>query len=144
MPSHHESFFQHRAYAVIGNSAQRPFPALTYRGLKKQGKTVFAVDPAAKEVDGDLAFPDLGALPEPADAAVLELPREQTAEWIEKVAAAGIREVWLHMKTETPEALEAARRANLNVRHGTCAVQYVDGAFPHSVHKLIRRLLKRY
>ena len=144
MPSNHEAFFDRRSFAVIGTSAERPFPKLTYRGLKQQGKTVFAVDPGASEVDGDPTFSDLMALPEPQEAAVLELPRDETKAWIEKVAAAGIRDVWLHMNTDTPEALEAARQANLNVRHGTCAVQYVDQSFPHNVHKLIRRLLRRY
>ena len=144
MPSNYETFFFGQSFAVIGNSAERPFPVLTYRGLKRQGKTVFAVDPKAQEIDGDPAYADLTALPNPVEAAVLELPREQTREWIEKVAAAGIRDVWLHTNTDTLEALEAARQADLNVRYGTCAVQYVDGSFPHNVHKLVRRLLRRY
>ncbi len=144
MPSNHETFFDRRSFAVIGNSAQRPFPKLTYRGLKKRGKTVYAVDPGSTEVDGDPTFADLTALPEPAEAAVLELPRDETKAWVERVAAAGIHDVWLHMNTDSPEALEVARQANLNVRYGTCAVQYVNGSFPHSVHKLIRKLLRRY
>jgi hypothetical protein len=144
MPSNHETFFDHQTFAVIGHSALRPFPKLTYRGLKRRGKTVFPVDASTREVDGDATYPDLGELPQPAEAAILELPREETAAWIEKLAEAGIRDVWLHMNTDTPEALEAARRANLNVCHGTCAVQYVDSGFPHNVHKLIRKVLRRY
>ena len=144
MPSNYETFFDHQTFAVIGHSAVRPFPQLTYRGLKRRGKTVFPIDPSAQEIDGDSTYPDLTGLPQAAEAAVLELPRDETAAWIEKVAAAGIRHVWLHVNTDTPEAFEAARRAELNVRSGTCAVQYVDGGFPHNMHKLIRRILRRY
>ena len=65
-------------------------------------------------------------------------------DWVEKAADAGITELWLHMTADTPEALELARQRGLNVRHGTCAVQYVDQGFPHNVHALIRKVLGRY
>lgn len=144
MPSHYETFFEHESFAVVGHSAKKPFPALTYGGLKQRGKKVFAVDPSAETIEGDPAYADLEALPEKVDAVVIELPREETRDWIVKVAAAGIRDVWLHMTADTPEALELARDEGLDVRHGTCAVQYLDGRFPHSIHKLIRKILGRY
>lgn len=144
MPSHHESFFEHQSFAVVGHSAKKPFPKLTYGGLKKSGKKVFAVDPSAETIEGDPAYPDFDALPDKVDAVVIELPREETRDWVEKAAAAGISELWLHMTADTPEALELARKRGLNVRHGTCAVQYVDKGFPHNVHAFIRKVLGRY
>lgn len=144
MPSDYETFFDHRSFAVVGHSADKPFPILTYRGLQKRGKRAFAVDPSVETIDGEPAYPDFDALPEPVEAVVIELPRDQTRAWIAKAAAAGIEDVWLHMSADTPEALELARAEGLRVRHGTCAVQYLDGGFPHNVHKLIRKLLGRY
>ncbi|MBW2529673.1 MAG: CoA-binding protein [Deltaproteobacteria bacterium] len=144
MPSHYETFFERESFAVVGHSAKKPFPALTYGGLKKLGKKVFAVDPSTDRIEGDEAYDDFDSLPEKVEAAVIEIPREETREWIAKAAAAGIRDVWLHMTADTPEALALAQKEGLDVRHGTCAVQYVDGGFPHNVHKLIRKLLRRY
>jgi hypothetical protein len=144
MPSHFETFFDHQSFAVVGHSAKKPFPALTYGGLKKQGKKVFAIDPSTETIEGDSAYADFEALPGDVEAVVIEVPREETLGWIEKVAAAGIKNVWLHMSADTPEALALAKKEGLDVRHGTCAVQYVDGRFPHSIHKLIRKVLKRY
>ena len=144
MPSHFESFFEHQSFAVVGHSAKKPFPKLTYGGLKKAGKKVFAIDPSAETIEGDSAYADFEALPDEVEAVVIEVPREETLGWITKVAAAGIKDVWLHMSADTPEALELAKKEGLDVRHGTCAVQYVDGGFPHSIHKLIRKVLGRF
>jgi predicted CoA-binding protein len=78
------------------------------------------------------------------EAVILEVPREETAAWIEKIAAADIKDVWIHMGRETPEALKLAEEQGLDVRSGTCAVQYLTGGFPHNVHRLLRKLAGRW
>jgi len=144
MSSAFEQFWEHSRYAVVGHSAKAPFPRLTYGALKKRGSTVYAVDPEAKEIEGDPAWPDLAALPGPVEAVVIEVPKEETADWIDKVAAAGVRDVWIHMKRETPDALERAAKHGLAVRTGTCAVQYLARSFPHNVHRFFRRLAGKW
>lgn len=145
MASFFEEFWTFDRYAFVGISADKPFPKMSYGAMKaKEGKTVFAVDPSVDEIDGDKAYDDLASLPEPVEAVVLEVPQEKTAEWIGKVAEAGAKHVWIHMKRDTPEALELAKEKGLQVRHGTCAVQYVRGGFPHSMHKLFRKMLGRW
>lgn len=143
MQSNYESFWKHESYAVVGHSAKRPFPKLTYGGLKAHGKTTYAVDPSVSEIEGDVTYADLKALPDAVQAVVLEVPREETAGWVQQVADAGIKELWIHMQRETPEALALARGQGINVRHGTCAVMYLQGGF-HSIHKWINKLLGKY
>ncbi len=53
MPSECEKFWDADVYAVVGASARKPFPKLTYNALKVKGKTVFAVDATAESVEGD-------------------------------------------------------------------------------------------
>jgi uncharacterized protein len=145
MASDYESFWKFERYAVVGHSAKRPFPRLTYGGLKKNHKTVYAVDPSTNHIEQDPAYIDLTALPGPVDAVVLELPKEETATWVEKVANSGCKEVWLHMHTESPEALAIAADRGLHVRKGTCAVMYLEHGFsPHLIHGWIMKLLKKY
>ncbi len=74
MTSDYESFWQLKSYAVVGHSARRPFPRLTYGGLKDNGKQVYAVDPSAKRIEGDPAYDDLQSIPAPCDAVVVEVP----------------------------------------------------------------------
>ena len=145
MTSEYESFWQFERYAVVGNSAKRPFPRLTYAGLKKNGKAVYPVDPGASKVDEDATFADLASIPGGVDAVVFELPKDETAAWLEKAADMGVKHVWLHANTDSPEALEIASRRDLRLRKGTCAVMYLEHGFsPHKVHGWIMKLLKKY
>lgn len=145
MASNYETFWQNRSFAVVGNKAKRNFPGLTYRGLKKLGKMAFPVDPSTKEIEGDTAYPDLRSLPEEVDAVVLEVPKKETLDWVARAAEAGIKDVWIHMQRETPEALALAKENGINVRSGTCAVMYLTPGFTyHSLHKWIMKLVGRY
>jgi predicted CoA-binding protein len=145
MPSAYENFWTESSYAVVGHSAKEPFPRITYRELKKSGKKVFAVDPSADVIEGDKAYSDLPSLPEPVEAIVIETPKEETRDWIAQAAEVGIKNVWIHMGCDTPEALDLAREKELNVCHGTCAVMYlVPGFSVHSIHKWINKLFGKY
>jgi predicted CoA-binding protein len=145
MPSGHEEFWNHASYAFVANSAVKPFPKLSYGEAKKQGRKVFAVDPSAAEIAGDTTYPDFESLPEKVEAAVLETPQKETADWVRKAADAGVRSVWIHMGRDTPEALALAKERGVEVLTGTCAVMYVKQGFSyHSLHKWINQLVGRY
>jgi len=145
MPSDYETFWQFESYAVVGHSAKRPFPRLTYGGLKRNKKKVYPIDPSASTVENDPTFASFEALPGAVDAVVLEVPKEETRDWVQKAADAGIKNVWLHMNTDTPEALATANEKGIHLRKGTCAVMYLNRGFsPHAVHGFIMKLLKKY
>ncbi len=146
MPSKHEQFWDSTSYAFVGNTKTKGFPTLSFSTLSKDGtKTCFAVDPSVEEVCGTKAYPDFESLPGKVDAAVLEVPKAETAEWVKRAAAAGIKNVWIHMKRDTPEALAMAEEEELNVVTGTCAVMYVTkGPSFHSIHKVMRKLTGKY
>lgn len=145
MQSEREQFWQSPSIAFVGHTARRGFPRLSYGKAKRLGKTVFAVDPSVDRVDGDPVFSGFDALPEKVEAAVIEVPRTETAEWVRKAADAGIKKVWIHMLRDTPEAVAIGRERGLDVLTGACAVMYVDrGPSYHSVHKLIAKLAHKY
>ena len=145
MSSAHEQFWTNSSFAFVGHSEKQRFPELSYAKSKKLGKKVFAVDPSADRIKGDRAYHAFDELPEKVDAAVLEVPRAETAEWVEKAADAGIEKLWIHMLRDTPEALAVAKERGLDVLTGSCAVMYLDrGPSYHSVHKLIAKLTRRY
>lgn len=141
MPSECELFWERQTYAVVGDSAKRKFPRLTYNGLKQRGKTVYAVDPSASEVEGDTVYTDLVSLPTRPDAVVMEVSPEQTEAWVRKAAEAGVKEVWLHQQTDTPEALAAADELGMHAVTGHCAVMYQG---KHALHRWVWKLLKKY
>jgi len=145
MPSECEKFWDADVYAVVGASARKPFPKITYNALKERGKTVFAVDATADQIEGDATFSDLATLPQSPQAVVMELPKEETAEWVARAADAGVIEVWLHQMTDTPEALRVAEERGLHALTGHCAVMYAKPGFSmHAPHRWIWKLLKKY
>ena len=145
MPTEHEEFWTNSSFAFVGHSTEKGFPALSYGELKKQGKKVFAVDPSVDQIAGDRTYPDLASLPEKVDAVVLEVPKQETEDWVAKAADAGIQNLWIHMNRDTPEAVALAKEKGMKVHTGTCAVMYVKQGFSyHSLHKWINQLLGKY
>ncbi len=146
MASEREQFFNLESYAVVGNSDKGAFPKLTFGNLKKSGKKVFAVDlSGAEQVEGCENHGDLDSLPESVQGVILEVPKEQTLDQVQQVVNLGVKDLWIHMGTETDEALELARQSGLKVRHGTCAVMYTQqGISYHSIHKWIMQLTGKY
>jgi hypothetical protein len=79
------------------------------------------------------------------DALVLEVPADETRDWVGRAADAGIRKVWIHMGRDTPEALALGRERGLDVLTGTCAVMYVKPGFSyHTLHKWVNQVAGRY
>jgi predicted CoA-binding protein len=145
MASAHEAFWTHSSFAFVGHSAKKGFPRISYAEAKRSGKKVFAVDASVDEIDGDKTYPDLRSLPDKVDGVVVEVPREETLEWVRQAADAGIKNVWVHMNRDTPEAVEFARQKGLNILTGTCAVMYVSQGFTyHSIHKWVNKLFGKY
>lgn len=140
MKGKYESFWDNDSFAVVGHSEKKRFPYLTYKKLKEQGKKVFPVDPGASDIAGDRAFASLESLPEPVDAVVLEVPPEESEHWVSSAADAGIGDIWIHQRCETPAAVELARGSEMNLCYGTCAVMYLSrGLSIHSLHGWINR-----
>lgn len=145
MQSKHFEFWKQPSFVVIGNSARMKFPFLTYQGLKNNGKRVFAVDTVLKAIESDQVFVSVGELPMRPSAAVIEVPSDESASVVAKVAEAGIGSIWIHDGCESQEALSIAKNKGLNVLHGTCAVMYLmPNAFPHCIHKWIMKLAGKY
>jgi uncharacterized protein len=146
MPSECETFWDAGSYAVVGHQgSKKAYPKITYGALKEQGKTVYAIDAGGQPVEGDTSYPDFASLPGQVEAAVLELPKEETAEWVAKAADAGVTQVWIHQMTDTPEALEEAQKRGLKVVKGHCAVMYNKPGFSmHAPHRWIMKLAKKY
>jgi len=146
MPSDKERFFELHSYAVIGNTRTKKFPVITYRNLRRMGKKVYPIDLGGRtEIEGDRAYCNVAELPEPVEGAIVEVKRPETLAAVKAVAAAGIKDVWLHQMSDTPEAVAFCREQGANVRYGSCAVMYTNKRLSyHTVHQKLARLLGKY
>ena len=146
MPSDKEKFFELSSFALVGHSELKPFPKLSYKNLRKAGKKVFPVDlSGADEVEGDKAYASLDDLPEEVEGIMVEVPKELTMDVVKDVVKLGVKDLWLHMKSDTPEVLALCKDEKIRVRYGTCGVMYTQqGASYHSIHKWIMKIAGKY
>lgn len=146
MASRKEQFFDANSFAVIGNSRTKGFPRLTYGYLRTMGKTVYPVDlGGGPTVEGDTAYASVADLPGDVEAAIIEVPRIETMDALRPVVDAGIKRVWFHQKSDTPEVVSYCRDQGLDFHVGGCAVMYTHNHLSyHTVHKQLWKLLGRY
>jgi acyl-CoA synthetase (NDP forming) len=88
------ALFDPKSVAVIGASTKphgiggRPLGLLRARGY--QG-AVFPVNHAHSVVQGERAYPSIGAVPEPVDVAMIAVPAERVPEVLRECAQAGVK-----------------------------------------------------
>ena len=74
----YQRFWTNPSFAFVGHTAKSGFPKISFGELKRQGRTVYAIDPSAESIAGEKVYPDFDSLPERVSTAVLELPKEET------------------------------------------------------------------
>src|SRR5919204_5042770 len=69
---------------------------VVYQRLRQRGYEVFAVNPNADEVEGDVAFHDLKSIPGGVEAVVIGTRPEIAEDTMQECAELGIQNVWMH------------------------------------------------
>jgi predicted CoA-binding protein len=99
-----------KTVAVIGASSnRRKFGNRAVRAFRRQGYTVFPINPNEPEVEGLKAYRSVLDVPEAIDMATFYVPPEIGAKVMLEVAKKGIPEVWLNPGSESDALVELAR-----------------------------------
>ena len=125
VPADVQRFLARRRIAVAGVSRQGNQPAnAIFRRLRATGHEVFAVNPAARTVEGGPCYPFLAAIPGGVGALMIVTPPAAALALVEEAAALGIRHVWMHRAfgdgSVSPRAVERGRALGLEVIVGGC------------------------
>jgi len=111
-----------------------------YRRLRERGYEVFPVNPNAREVEGDRAYPDLKSIPGGVDAVVIGTRPEVGEATMRECVDLGIRQVWMHRGvgpgSVSAAATEHGRQHGITVIDGGCPLMF--GRTADFGHKLIR------
>ena len=130
MPSIEEAaatFLANERVAVTGVSRTPKAHGSTnvYKRFRERGYQVFAVNPNAKEVEGDRSYPDLSSIPGGVDAVVIGTRPELAQDTMRECAELDIRHVWMH---RGPGAGSVSNAATAYGReHG---ITVIDGGCP--------------
>jgi predicted CoA-binding protein len=135
-------FLAHERIAVTGVSRTPKGHSanLVYRRLRDRGYTVFAVNPNADEVEGDLCFHDLKSIPDGVDAVVIGTRPDFAEATMRECVELGIPEVWMHrlrgQGSVSPWAVRYGRLHGVTVIDGACPLMFGRTAtVPHRLLK---------
>ena len=114
-----------------------------YKRLRERGYEVFAVNPNAEAVEGDLCFPDVRSIPGGVDGVVIGTRPAIADATMRECAELGIRHVWMHRGpgpgSVSPPAAEYGRAHGITVIDGGCPCMF--GATADRGHKAMRAVL---
>jgi predicted CoA-binding protein len=108
--------------AVVGMSrdpakAAHSVPA----ALKASGFRIVPVNPEAKELLGETAYPSLAAIPFPVELVLVFRPARFAPEIAEQAVAIGAKALWLQQGIYSSEARRIAKLAGLQYVEDRCA-----------------------
>jgi predicted CoA-binding protein len=135
-------FLAHKRIAVTGVSRkpQGHGSNVVYQRLRQHGYEVFAVNPNADAVEGDVSYHDLKSIPGGVEAVVIGTRPEVAEETMRECADLGIKHVWMHRSFGKGSVSDAAtdygRKHGIAVINGGCPLMFeptADGA-----HKVMR------
>jgi len=143
-------FLDNKRIAVTGVSrASKGHGSNTvYQRLRSRGYDVFAVNPNADHVEGDICYHDLASIPGGVDAVVIGTRPEHADATMVECAALGINHVWMHRGpgagSVSPSAAEYGREHGISVIDGGCPLMFDPTAdFAHKCMKTVFTLTRR-
>jgi predicted CoA-binding protein len=113
-----------------------------YKRLRERGYEVFAVNPNAREVEGDRCYHDLKSIPGGVDAVVIATKPDFAEDTMHECAELGIKHVWMHWGGGASSVSDAAtdygRKQGITVIDGGCPLMFEPTAdFGHKVMRVV-------
>ncbi|MFN8421755.1 MAG: CoA-binding protein [Anaerolineae bacterium] len=144
-----EDFLSQQRIAVAGVSRNPESGAagnLIYRRMRAAGYTVFAVNPNAEQVEGDVCYHDVKAIPGSVDGVIIVTRADATDQIVHDCAEAGIRRVWMHHgmhgagSSVSATAVSYCQDHQISVIDGACPLMF--GKPSDGGHRLMRFFLR--
>jgi uncharacterized protein len=137
-------FLAHKRVAVTGVSRTpgNHGSNVVYKRLRERGYEVFAVNPNADKVEGDLAYHDLRSIPGGVEAVVVATRPEIAEQTMHECAELGIKHVWMHRGPGGGSVSETAtrygREHGITVIKGGCPCMFGPTAdFGHKAMRVV-------
>lgn len=149
IPHQVTEFLRSKRIAVAGVSRDSRQPAnLIYRKLKSAGYNVFAVNPSAATVEGDVCYQNLHSVPPPIDAVLVATHPNVTQKVVSESVDLGIKKVWLHRSfgegSVSPQAVQTCKANGVDCIVGGCPMMYCEPVdFGHRCMKWMLKLTKK-
>ncbi len=123
-----------KTIAIVGLSPKSERPSYFVGSyLNYEGYKVIPVNPQAKEIFGQKAYPDLLSIPEPVDMVDVFRRPEDCVEIAKQAIQIGAKSLWLQLRVVNLEAARIAEEAGLMVVMDRC-VKIEHGRYTGQLH----------
>jgi uncharacterized protein len=141
-----QDFIDSKRIAIMGASRTgKKFGNMIADELKPKGYEVFLVHPEAKEINGQVCYPNIAALKDQVDAVLICLPPAKAKQAVQDVADAGLKKIWLQQGSQSPEVLALAKQLGLSTVAGKCIMMYADPVSSlHGWHRTFAKIFGQY
>ncbi len=113
-----------RVIAIVGLSANADRPSnIVARYLKENGYRIIPVNPQAKEVLGEVCYPDLSSIPERVDVIDIFRPSAEVPAIVEEAIKIGAKAIWMQEGIVNEGAASRAEGAGLLVVMDRCMLK---------------------
>jgi len=142
-----EDFLRIKTIAIVGISGKdggNPGNHI-YRKLKNSGYSIFGVNPTCTEIDGELCYPTLSAVPEVIEGVVIVTNPTITQAIVEECVQLDIKYIWMHQllksaSSVSQKAVAFAQENGITVIADACPLMYCPPVDP--VHTCFRWFFK--
>ena len=118
-----DEFLARRAFAVAGASTDREkYGNKVVRVYQQNNKTVYPINPRAREVEGEKAYASVGDIPAEDFALSLVTPPQVTLDVVRAALKRGVRYFWMQPGAENEQAVKEAEEQGATVIHGGACV----------------------
>jgi hypothetical protein len=129
--------------AVVGVSDKKMGGAI-YKTLKKNGYTVYAVNPGRETFDGDPCYARLSALPETVKAAVIAVSPDVAEAVVVDAHSAGFTHLWFQQGKDFSRAADKASAKGMSVVSKKCILMYAEPVKGiHAFHRFLAKIFGR-
>ncbi|MDW7733490.1 MAG: hypothetical protein SCH66_13815 [Methanolobus sp.] len=142
MATKQEEYWEKDNFVVITDGT-KPAMKWTIDELRKRKKAVHVVDLSEKPASGSLT--SISEIPDSTGNVIMGVTNTEPARIIEKLAARGITNFWVHWKTDTCDVEHLTYDPELDIITGKCPMMYLGKTMSiHGFHRVIARSLGKY
>jgi len=113
-----QSYKKIASVGLSSNPSKVSYGVVAY--LKSQGYRVIPVNPTAKEILGEISYPDLHSVPEPIEVVQVFRRPEDVPPVVDQAIQIGAKVVWMQLGISHAEAARKAEAAGLKVVMDHC------------------------
>jgi len=113
--------FNEKVIAVVGVSGDRSkFGRRIFESLVAERLNVYGVNPRGGEISNRKIYKNLAEMETRPDVVITVVQPAVTEKIVEECRALCVGEIWMQPGSESPAAIELAKKYGMSVTHGAC------------------------